>query len=193
MKTLIGLALALTLLQACNHSSEKKIVESPKPTKDTASFFPVTSYILGQITEINNKGVNPLRYITIKGHRDSSFLKMEELPDAFSEFMHPVIDSVNLISLFTEKRFMDQTVDAFTFTYDPIGVLPDSMVLQHWDVYVEPKTGKLRRIYMVKNFGETKTRQLTWQGDKWCMIVDILNKPDGTSSVEKEVKITWDF
>jgi len=45
----------------------------------------------------------------------------------------------------------------------------------------------------VKSAGAGKTKQLTWLGDKWCKIVDIITKPDGTSEVEKEVKISWDF
>ena len=88
---------------------------------------------------------------------------------------------------------MDQTIDAFTFTYEPKSKLPDSITLEHWDVYIDPTTSKVRRIYMLKNAGEGKTRQLTWQGDKWCKIVDLNTKADGTSTIEKEVKITWDF
>ena len=88
---------------------------------------------------------------------------------------------------------MDQTIDALTFTYDPIGPLPDSMKLQHWDVYVEPATGKVKRIYMVKNLSESKTIQLTWQSDKWCKTTYITNKGDGSSFVEKVEKISWDY
>ena len=124
---------------------------------------------------------------------DSSWLKIEELTAAFDDFLHPKIDSISLSPWFKETKFMDQSINAFTFTYDPIATLPDSMALQHWDVYVDPATGKIRRIYMVKSAGEGRIKQLTWQGDRFCKIVDIVNKPGGTSAVEKEVKITWDF
>jgi len=181
----------------CNNHKEKTSEKTPAADttskEEKPSFFPVTSYILGQMTEINEKSINPIQYTTIKNHTDSVFLKVEDLPKAFSEFLHPEIDSTNLVSLFMEKRFMDQSIDAFTFTYDPIATLPDSMNLQHWDVYIDPKSSKVKRIYMLKNFGETKTMQLTWQGDKWCKIVQISNKPDGSSTVDKEVKITWDY
>ena len=46
---------------------------------------------------------------------------------------------------------------------------------------------------MVKQVSENKTMQLTWQGDKWCKTVIIVNNPDGSSVVEKEEKISWDF
>jgi hypothetical protein len=193
MKIIIGLGFALLLLQSCNNSSQKEVATAPVQTKDDPNFFPVTDYIKGQIKEINDRQINPKKYISINNHTDSSWLKMEELPIAFDDFLHPEIDSVNLIPWFKESKFLDQSIDAFTFTYDPLVSLPDSMALQHWDVYIEPSTGKVRRIYMVKKTGEGKTRQLTWQGGKWCKIVDIITKPDGESVVEKEVKITWEL
>jgi len=194
MKIIIGLALAVLLLPSCHSSPEKKVEPVPQQVDTThQSFFPVTDYIRGQIREIMDRQVNPIEHITINDHTDSSWLKMEDLSQAFDDFLHPEIDSTNLTALFKESSFHDQTVDALTFTYEPKGILPDSVKLEHWDVYVDPKTGKVRRIYMVKNFGETKTKQLTWQSGKWCKIVDIITQPDGTSAVEKEVNITWDF
>ena len=193
MKTILGLSLLLLLLQSCGNSSEKKTGKVPEAAIEKPSFFPVTDYIKGQIREIGEKQVNPIKYVISKGHTDSSWLKMEELPDAFSDFLHPQIDYLNLVQWFKESSFMDQSIDAFTFTYEAMGHLPDSLQLQHWDVYVDPPSGKVRRIYIVKNASNGKTRQLTWQGDKWCKIVDVITKPDGTSEVEKEINIRWDF
>src|SRR5437762_12721098 len=100
MKMIIGFCLALLLLQSCNNYSEKKAApfSPPVETKEKVSFFPVTDYIKGQIREITENNINPKKYITINGHTDSSWLKMEELPGAFSDFLHPVIDSLNLIN-----------------------------------------------------------------------------------------------
>lgn len=196
MKICIPVVFAVLLFQACNQSSKNNIPDLPaapvQKAPDKQNFFPVTEYIRGQMAEITQRGITPKWYVTVNNHTDSSWLRTEAYDKAFNEFLHPVIDSANLITLFTEKQFMDQTIDAFTFTYDPIGALPDSMLLQHWDIYVEPKTGKVRRVYLVKNSG-VKTIQLTWQGDKWCRIVHIINKPDGTSIVEREEKITWEL
>jgi len=191
---IIGLGLALLLLNSCNRPSEKKINDKLH-TEDSIhqSFFPVTNYIKGQIKAIIDKGVNPVKYVTINDHTDSSWLKVEELPQAFEDFLHPVIDSANLTSWFKESGFMDQTINAFTFTYEATAPAPDSINLLHWDVYIDPPTGNVRRVYLVKSEGEGNSRQMTWQGDKWCKIVDINTKPDGTSVVEKEVKISWDF
>jgi hypothetical protein len=199
MNKLISIVLILALLQSCNQgtkndaSTDQPVAPQEKPLPEKQSFFPVTSYFKGQIYDILHKGINPLKYRTINDHTDSAWLKIESLNKEVDEFLHPEIDSVNLINLFTEKKFMDQSIDALTFTYDPIGELPDSITLRHWDVYVDPKSGNIRRVYMVKQLPENKIMQLTWQGDKWCKKVIIVNNPDGSSVVEKEEKISWDF
>lgn len=200
MKIILTLLLTVWLLSSCNSNTANKkngIIEnkndSIKMNIEKPVFFPVTSYIKGQLYDITKKGINPLKYITVKNHTDSSWIKAEDLTAALREFLEPEIDSVNLVTLFTEKKFLDQTLDAFTFTYDPSGPLPDSIQLSHWDVYVDPKTSQVKRIYMVKNIAPNKILQLTWLSNKWCKIITIINNPDGSSTIEKEEKITWDF
>lgn len=193
MKFIPILFLSLLLLSSCSNSSGGKDKNPDKGTVVQEKFFPVTAYLRGQVAELNQRGTPPLKYTTRNEHTDSSWIKKEESDSLFRQFLTPVIDSTNLTGLFTEKKFMDQSINAFTFTYDAKGPLPDSMQLQHWDVYVEPESGKVRRIYMVKNIGAGKILQLTWQGDKWCKLVSIKDQPDGSSSIEYDIKLSWDY
>lgn len=193
MRYFISCLLAVFVLISCSNSSTTETKKEEKEPVKKQSFFPVTSYIRGQLYEINLKGVTPLKYTTRNGRTDSAWIKISELEGAVKEFLTPVIDSTNLTTLFAEKNFLDQTIDAFTFTYDPIGQLPDTMKLKHWDVYIDPENGKVKRIYMVKEVSKSESFQLTWQGDKYCKIVSIITDEKGNSSVEKEEKITWDF
>ncbi|MEJ7627355.1 MAG: hypothetical protein WKF35_10865 [Ferruginibacter sp.] len=156
------------------------------------SFFPVSNYIKGQLIEIKNGGINPVKYITVNDHTDSSWIKMEELSKETAPFLEDNIDTANLVSFFSEKKFLDQTLNAYTFTYDPIGKLPDNISLRHWDVYVDPVSNRVKRIYIIKSKGD-HTTQLTWQSDEWCKIVFIVTDKNGKSSVEKDVLIKWDF
>ena len=182
-------------LLSCNNSSDT--APAVTPAKDTIvkqGFFPVTSFIQGEIYILKADGINPIKYSTINDHTDSAWLKVEEFDAAFYEFIHPVIDTANLNTLFTEKSFLDQTIDAFTFTYDPTTPpLPDSMQLQHWDVYINPENQKVKRIYMVKQVSNNKMLQLTWVSKKWCKITSIVTDAAGGSKIEKEEKIFWDF
>ena len=156
------------------------------------SFFPVTNYLKGQVNDIRLKAVNPIIYITKNNVLDSAWLKTENLEKEMSPFFESLIDTANLKELFSEKKFLDQTLNAFTFTYDPKASLPDSLSLQHWDVYVDPNTNKVKRIYIIRKVAD-KQQQLTWQSDKWCKIVTIGTDKNNTNYVEKEVLIKWDF
>jgi hypothetical protein len=197
MKILFPVISMAVIVLSCNSSSDTAS-EAPviNPTKDTAAkqgFFPVTSFLQGEIYILKADGINPKKYTTINDRTDSAWLKVEDLDAVFYEFLHPEIDTANLHTLFTEKSFMDQTIDAFTFTYDPTNLpLPDSMQLQRWDVYIDPESQKVKRIYMVKHIGR-KILQLTWVSRKWCKITTIVTDEAGVTKIEKEEKIFWDF
>ena len=193
MKITISLLACSFFLYSCTNSGKSAEQPAQKDTLAAQRFFPVTEYLKGEIFNIKNAGINPLKYTTINEHTDSVWVKIEQLDSVVQEFLQPEIDSANLISLFTEKSFMDQSLNAVTFTYDPTGTLPDSMKLKHWDVYIDPKTSKVKRIYMVKQIDKTKTLQLTWINGQWCKITTIATDEKGIMSVEKEEKIIWDF
>jgi hypothetical protein len=194
MKIIISLLAFSIFLYSCNDSGKQPAGHSSvTDTAEKQRFFPVTAYLKGQIFNLKKSGINPLKYTTVNDRTDSVWLKIEELDTALQEFLQPEIDSANLISLFTEKSFMDQSIDAVTFTYDATAILPDSMKLKHWDVYIDPKSNKVKRIYMVKDVDKNKTLQLTWIGNQWCKIVSIVTDEKGESKIEKEEKFILDF
>ncbi len=156
-------------------------------------FFPVTDYLEGEVYNIKKSGVNPLKYTTIDGHTDSVWIKIEEVDSVVAEFLQPDIDTTNLIALFSGKSFLDQSLGAATFTYDAVVPLPDSMKLKHWDVYIDPKTNKVTRVFMIKEPAKNKTLQLTWLSGQSCKITTIGTDANGVMKVEKEEKLIWDF
>jgi len=193
MKFIISIFTCLILLYSCADSEKTAENIGEKDTAIVQKFFPVTDYLKGEIFNIKNAGVNPLKYTTVNDLTDSVWVKLEQLDSIVSEFLQPEIDSANLISLFTEKSFMDQSLNAATLTYDPVGTLPDSMKLKRWDVYIDPKTGKVKRIYMIKQIDEATTLQLTWVNGQWCKTTTIITDENGTMKVAKEEKLIWDF
>ena len=183
----------ILLLFSCTHSEKKNDMVQEKTLPQKQHFFPVSSYLKGELYTIKNKGINPLKYTTINNHTDSVWLKIEDLDAAVQEFLQPEIDSVNLITLFTEKSFLDQTLNAITITYDPAVPLPDTFKLKHWDVYIDPDLNTVKRIYMVKEMSKTSLLQLTWVNNRWCKITYIVTDEKGVSTIEKEEKLVWDF
>ncbi len=182
----------LFALFSCNQN-EKDLTIKPfeKPKEDTTDFFPVTSYFKGQIYDFQNKGINPLQYITVNKKTDSVWLMLEKLPEVFAPFLEPLIDSNNLKDTFKQTGFLDQTINAYTFSYDPKIPLPNGYALQRWDVYIDPDNHKVKRIYIVKNVNKETILQLTWQADAFCKMVWIRNTD--SPFIEKEILVKWDF
>ena len=176
------------------HSAKEKQVDADKNT-EVQSFFPVTDFLLGQLKETDSLPVTPLK-ITISGNKqDSVWLKKEDIRKFAFPFLHPVIDSILMRNYFTEKSFMDQTINAITFSYDAKTKLPGSIKLNHWDVYIDPQKNIVQRIYLVKEEtinGENVTTQLSWKVNKWCSIRTIIQQPNKVPQITEDI-MKWDF
>ena len=160
------------------------------------SFFPVTSFLKGQMITLDSLPVTPLHTITVNHKTDSVWLKKKQLIPLLIGFLSPEIKETNLIKYFKETSFNDQTLNAITFTYDPVNPLPDSISLRHWDIYIDPESGKILKVYLVKKLKEKEgiiTQQLTWKTNKWATITTLLNKPNGDTQLLKEDKFIWNF
>ena len=184
----------LVLFSACNNNKKASVLDSTDNTQqvkkeDTVTnFFPVTSFLKGEIFGIKTGGITPVKKTTINNKTDSVYLKEVDFENSFAEFLSPVIDTSNLKNSFTEKRFLDQTLNAFTFTYDPADGKENIFAFKHWDVYVDPETNKVRRVYLTKNIAADTQLLMTWQSGKWCKIITVKN-----SVIVKEEKISWSY
>jgi hypothetical protein len=187
------LVVALVYIFSCTSPQKNKQVSNPvnTDTLDKQRFFPVTNYFKGQLFEMQQAGLNPIMYTMTGDKKDSVWVKIEGIDSIFAPFLSPVIDSVNLIQLFVERKFLDQSIDAITLTYDPVKKLPDSLDLSNWTVYIDPKSGNVKKVFMIKNKAD-KTLQLTWNNNTNCKMV-YLTAADGKFTVDKEVLISWDY
>lgn len=181
----------LLIFYSCGNKESSNANENEVHEKDKQVFFPVTSYIRGQMTDIKTSGLNPLKYTSQGNQKDSSWIKSEDFEKEFGDFLYPVIDSNNMVSFFSEKSFMDQTLNLITLTYDPIKELPDSIQWKHWDVYIDPATNAIQRIYLVKQIAADKTAQLTWQSGKKCKMVVLKEDEKGVSFLDTQTEIKW--
>ena len=183
----------LLIFSGCSTNSESTIASNNNT--ENLSIFPVTSFLKGQLLEIDSMATTPLKITVENGKIDSVWLKREDIRPAAAPFLTPLIDSATMSSLFSEKSFLDQTINAYTFTHDPKVKLPDSIDLRHWDVYMSPQTNKITRIYLVKEKTEKNvdiTTQLTWFSNQWFSIRTITQAP-GKQPVIKEEKMIWNF
>ena len=189
MRNLLPLAIAACFFYSCGQQADRPVANTETATTNTQDFFPVTNFIQGEIVDIRGNGVNPLKITTSGTRIDSAWLKVEELDQAFAEFLTPVIDSSTMGPHFKETKFLDQSINAYTFTYEPKETLPDNISVQRWDVYINPQTNTVKRIYIEKLNAQKKQLRMTWQSKEWCRIVVF----SGRDSVEREDLIKWKF
>ena len=195
------LLLPFLFLLSCGQDKNTGTDGSGQPADTTSekkdlSFIPVTSILQNQIAALDSVPVTILQVITANKKEDSTWLPAEKVKPQLAPFLTPAIDKKNLVSLFKETRFDDQSTAAITFTYDPKTTLPDSMGLRHWDVYFDPELNAIRRIYLLKSVKENNepiTQQLTWQMNKWAKIVTIRNDAKSSAPVVTEIKWVWDL
>ena len=189
----------LGIIFSCNNKTEHPDVVAEKKAEADSSkvtFFPVTSFLKGQLLVLDSLPITLLQIKTVGKKTDSTWLKKESIRPLLQPFISPEIGADNLVAFFKQTKFNDQTVEAITFTYEPIAALPDSITIRHWDVYIHPETGRVKKVYILKQLNKDEkkyTQQLTWQTDHWAKIVTILNKPDGSSEIESEIKLVWNF
>ncbi|MEO6548406.1 MAG: hypothetical protein ABIN94_10415 [Ferruginibacter sp.] len=194
MKKFWQITFAAIMLLGCSGDNVDTKLEPTQPKID--SFFPVTSFIKGQMNLFDSLQVTPLQITVIKEKNDSVWLKKLQLKQTLQSFLTPEINETGLTKYFKQTKFHDQTLNAITFTYDPVGKLPDSLPLRHWDVYIDPETGNVMKVYIVKGMsrqGRSYTEQLTWQTGQSAKISSFLNKPDGSMELIKDMIVKWDF
>ena len=194
-KTLLSVFFTAHFLISCTEEKSQHLQRAIKDSTESQIFFPVTEYINGQLSEVESLPVTPLKIVTQNGRSDSTWMKKENIREFAKPFLYPEIDTANFKDLFVQKSFLDQTINAFTFSYDPIDKLPDTLQLRRWDVYIDPKKNTIKRIYLIKeinNKGILQILQLTWKSNQWCKIT-YLTEQAGKPPQIKEELMKWDF
>jgi hypothetical protein len=191
---IVIVCIAAIYMVGCKGNNSATVAPEQSTTKD--SFFPVTSYISGQIALFDSLDVTPLHVRTVKDKIDSFWLKRETLAALLSSFLRPEINVDNLTAYFKEARFKDQTLNSITFTYDPKVKLPDSILLRHWDVYVNPDDGKVTKIYIVKaakDGAQVYQQQYIWNSNKSAQITILKTDEKGNTEVIQKDQFIWNF
>ena len=186
-------SIILFFLSSCQNYGKTKKIEGANDNE--TSFFPVTDFLKGQIRELDSMPLTPLKTITSKKKTDSVWLKRGNIREFATPFLTPVFDSANMSSYYTSKSFLDQTINSFTLTYDANKNLPDNIFLQHVNVYIDPQTNTVDRIYLEKEKMEGDTNviiQLTWKTNEFCSIRTIKQAPGADPEIAEE-KMIWNF
>lgn len=202
MKNRFIILLVVITVASCsqnkNDTSAKagSTADAEKKDSSSNSFFPVTSYLQGQIILFDSLPVTVLQITTKNKQTDSAWLPKGKIKSLLAPFTAELIDKGNLSSYFKETNFNDQSTEAITLMYSPKTQLPDSLALRNWNVYINPDKETVKSVFIVRQLkenGTPVTQQLTWQSGKWAKIVNIKNGPAENLSSVEEIKWIWDL
>ena len=183
----------LILSISCNTKNEKGPI--PAEDKNNISVIPITEFLKGQLKEIENSPVTPVKITIEDGKVDSIWVTRDSIRTFAGPFLTPEIDSASLSSYFEGTSFFDQSVNAVTLTYEANSKIPEGINLRHMDIYIRPEQNEITRVYMVKEIPMTngsKTLQLTWNPGKNCSKLTIIEE-NGKEPRVKEENIIWGF
>lgn len=194
------IALFTTTIGCNNTNNDTATKEEKEGNEDSTNkakgFFPVTSFLKGQLIILDSLPITLMYTVTSNKKTDTIWLKKEQVRPLLNPFIADEITATNLMPFFKETKFKDETINAITYTYTPTQPLPDTINLKHWDMYINPETGTVQKIYLVKEKtinNEVLITQLIWQTNKWAKITTLKKKVTGETSILKEEKITWSF
>ncbi len=181
-------------------SEKKSPTSATEPAANTDSsnnkFFPVTSFLKGQFNTLDSLPITFLKITTSGSKADSAWIKRDSIRHLLEPFITDDISDEKLHAFFKESKFNDQSTDAITLTYQPKTTLPDSIAIRNWTVYINPETGNINRVYILKQLkqnNEIFVQQLTWETDKWAKLLTIMDKPGGESKITSNIKLVWDL
>ena len=188
MRNHLFIFIFVCLIASCSQNKSEKSTAN-QPDSD-ASFFPVGNYLLGDIASLKQNGISPKYFHVKNGISDSSFLQIQNIESNLSDFLSPMIDSVSLNAWVKENKFYDESIESFTLSYDVQKDYFEKTVWRKWDVYVDPESQKVDRIFLVKNISDSTIAQLSWIPKSHAKIVIINNQ---NSSIVEEKTFFWNY
>lgn len=195
---LVPILCLLLLVAACNQKSDQNVDTSnvwndlPDTTTEAPSFFPVSNYILGQMNDMKSDGIS-LKKITSKTtSSDTSSASLQELMDSLKMLIQHPIDSTKLGAFFKERKFNDQSIGSITLSYERLPEASDSIPWKNWDVYLDPETGEVKRIFLVYQVDVGTKQQITWNPQRrTCRFVVIQEKLNCLKPEVQQVTYQW--
>jgi hypothetical protein len=167
------------------HSCRSKTAEKKEP------FIDISAYLKGQLAEMDTIPYGFLKIDeTDSLPKDSVYLTKKEFTAITQSFLTTDIEPDRFQQDFTETSFADAGLQTVTITYSNIN---DKNPVQRADIYINPATGEITQLYLVKNVVTTDssfTQQLVWKHKQYLLLITSRLKANG-EEVTKREKIIW--
>lgn len=186
----ILLLLQVILLQNCKGKS--KAAAGFTETSDSLTFFPVNTYLQGQLSMVDS--LSPTIYkISITGStRDSTSITKQQFRQLAQPFFEYDISSKQLHRFYKESVFADQTTQSVTFNYT---AMIDTLPLRSIDVLMDSTGTQLKNIFISKeksNSDSSVTEKIGWKNNESFFINRSIQKGNNTATMQRTI-VVWRF
>ncbi len=183
------------LLAACkNHQPDQAKTTVPSADTTSASFFPVTDFIGGQLKIIDSLKPPVTKEITINKKATVSATTDDELRASAQAFLKPDINDPGIKSFYTETSIADQSIPSVTLIFTTTHT---ELPLKTINVYIKPDpvlNDKVSAVFMEKSWASNDTlisQKLYWKTDHNFQITT--EKKIGDKVLpQQQVKFIWD-
>ena len=166
---------------------------NPALTEEVHEFFPVKSFLQGQVREIDSLKLPTRKYTSINKKSDSVLISMDEFDSIAKEFLYPDINDNAIKKFYKETGFADRSVPSVTFNYVTTN---KDLLLQRMDVIIDPdpvSNDRVKSIYLEKSNYINDTfiiKKLYWKTNKFFQIISS-KQAVGQPAIFSEVKVSW--
>lgn len=186
---MIFLCLA-TAIVSCKHKKK------PNNPNSDGAFFPVVSFIRGQVKDIDTSLYRIIKIETIDNRTDTEFIKREDFKNYAKDFTNlPDISSDKLKDDYEEIKTYDDVLKSIILTYTTN--VKDNEI-QKEDVMIDPEpdengNSRVKSIIIDEwpNHGDTVIhKNLLWQANKRFLIVTKIDAPRSPEKITR-LEVVW--
>jgi hypothetical protein len=166
-----------------------------KEEENNSEFFPVSSFIKGQVADVDNSIYPIYKIETIDGKTDSGYIAKEEFRKYAKDFIDmPDITQKKWKGDYLESKLYDEDLNSVVLSYN-LKDETEKAEIRKQEVIIEPnqEEGDKVRTIIIDKFLEKKNeaerKHMLWQVDKRFQIVTISN--NNNKETVHTVKIFW--
>jgi len=168
--------------------------QKPKSDGAEGKFFPVSSFLKGQVASVDSSLNSIVKVVTTAGVSDTTYIKREEFKQYAAEFLSlPDLSSDELNNAYTESNSFDAELQRVILNYTP---KERNQAISRQEVIVIPNQqsgDQVETVYtdkLVTDGDSTVQKRLTWQVDKFLQVVTIVQRKNAPERVSV-LKVTW--
>lgn len=183
------LPLFLLLVSGCKNDDSAE-----QETKDDTEFFPVRSFLQGQVAHIDTSVYSIVQVRKSGSAVDTTYLKREEFRKAAADFLNiPDISSKKLRKKYEVTRLFDETIEKVILSY---ATRAEDMEILREDVILLPTLGTdhvVESIYIElvdENSRGTVQKKMFWEANRRFRITSIIQNEKEPEKIES-VQVSW--